>query len=119
MPEQTVTEIQSTDPVLLIAIKKRSLTEDATRQLVDDVLTAAGQTPRVPIVLDMSQVKFAPSVALGSLVNLAKSFKLDQRRIALIHLDQRVIETIRVTQLHQVLETHNTLEQVLDALDDS
>jgi anti-anti-sigma factor len=117
MPDEPVTEIQAHDQVLLVAVQKRSLDEAATRQLVDDVLTAAGQTPRVPIVLDLSRVRFAPSVALGSLVQLAKSFKLDRRRIALIGVDRRIYQTIRVTQLHEVLEIRDSLEQVIDASD--
>lgn len=113
MPDDSVTEIQPHDQVLLIAVHKRSLDEASTRRLVDDVLTAAGRTPRVPIVLDLSHVRFAPSVALGSLVQLAKSFKLDRRRIALIGVDQRILQTIRVTQLHEVLEVRDSLEQVI------
>ena len=34
------------------------------------------------------------------------------RRIAIINLDRRVRETIHVTQLHKVLEIHETLDQV-------
>ena len=113
MSDELVTEIQAHDQVLLVAVHKRSLDEASTRQLVDDVLTAAGRTPRVPIVLDLSRVRFAPSVALGSLAQLGKSFRLDRRRIALIGVDRRIVETIRVTQLHQVLEIHDTLEQVI------
>ncbi len=67
----------------------------------------------MPIVLDMSRVKFAPSVALGSLVHLSKSFRLEGRRVALIGVDQRVRGTIQVTQLHKVLEIHDTIAQLL------
>lgn len=117
MSDESVTEIQAHDHVLLIAVHRRSLDEASTRQLVDDVLTAAARTPRLPIVLDLSRVRFAPSAALGSLVHLAKSFKLDRRRIALIAVDPRIVETIRVTQLHQVLEIRDTLEQVIATSD--
>lgn len=113
MSDELVTEIQAHDQVLLIAVLKRSLDEASTRQLVDDVLTAAGRRPRVPIVLDLSRVRFAPSVALGSLVQLAKSFELDRRRIALIGVDRRILKTIRVTQLHELLEIRDTLVQVI------
>ena len=47
-----------------------------TQALVDELLTAAAVTPSVPIVLDLSTVKFAPSVALGALVQLTKSLAL-------------------------------------------
>lgn len=116
MSDELVTEVQAHDQVLLIAVHKRYLDADSTQQLVDDVLTAAGRTLRVPIVLDLSRVRFAPSLALGSLAQLGKSFKFDRRRIALIGLDRRIFEAIRVTQLHQILEIHDTLEQVIATL---
>ncbi len=115
MSDRAVTEIQPHDQALLIVVCKRSLNDAATRQLVDDVHTAAGQRPGLPIVLDLGRVKFAPSVALGSLVQLTKSFKLDGRRVALIGVDRRVLDSMRVTRLDQLLEIHDTLEQVITA----
>lgn len=108
-----VAVIEPHDEALLIAVQKRFLDEVSTRRLTDEVLTAAAQRTGVPVVLDMSRVRFAPSVALGLLVQLSKSFKLDGRRIALIGIDRHVRDTIRVTMLHAVLEIHDTLEQVL------
>lgn len=116
MTDEAVTQVQPHDDVLLIAILKRTLDRDSTQTLVDDVESAAAERPRVPIVLDMSSVKFAPSVALGALVHLSKSFKLENRRIALFGLDHRVKDAIRVTMLHEVIEVHATLEQACRAL---
>ena len=78
-------------------------------------MTAAVDVPSKPIVLDMSAVKFAPSVALGALVKLAKSFGLDGRRLAIIGVDSRIRRTIRITRLHEVLEIHDSLERVLES----
>ncbi len=114
MADGTVTEIQPHERALLILVKKAALDEAATRELADDVLTAAAQRPGVPIVLDLSRVRFAPSVALGVLVQLSRSFKLDGRRIALIGVEERVLGAIRITQLHRALEIGDTLEQVVD-----
>ena len=112
MSDEAVTEIQPHEKVLLIVVRKRSLTDEATRELVDDVLTAATERRGVPIVLDLSQVRFAPSVALGSLVQLSKSLTIDGRRLALVGVHQRLMGAIRVTQLHTVLDIHDTVEQV-------
>lgn len=112
MADGPVTEIVPHERLLHIRILKRALDDESTRTLVDDVLVAAGQVGRLPIVLDMALVKFAPSVALGSLVQLSKSFSFEKRRIAIINLDRRVRETIHVTQLHKVLEIHDNLDQV-------
>ena len=113
MSAQPVTEVQPHDDVVLLVVRKRILDEATTLKLVDEVQVAAAATPGLPIVLDLSRVKFAPSVALGSLVQLSKSFKLDSRRIAVIGVDPRVRESIRVTRLDSVLEIHASLERVI------
>ena len=111
-----VANIQPHEQVLLIAVQKRSLDEESARQLADKVLTAAATRPCVPIVLDMSQVRFAPSAALGSLVRLSRSFKLDGRRLVLIGVDTRVLGAIKVTRLDAVLEIYGTLERALGVM---
>lgn len=110
-----VTEIVPHDALLVIAIRKSKLDETATEQMVDDVYEASAARPSVPIVLDLAKVRFAPSVALGALAKLSRSFQLDGRRIALIHIDRRVRGAIKVTGLHNVLELHDRVEDVLAA----
>ena len=51
MPDGSVTRIEPHNEVLIVVVEKRSLDERSTRELVEEVLTAAAQTPRVPIVL--------------------------------------------------------------------
>ncbi len=113
MSDNSVTRIKPHDGVLLIEVCKRSLDDSSTRTLVDDVQTAAGQQPGLPIVLDLGRVKFAPSVALGSLVQLTKSFQFDGRRVALVRVGQRLLDAIHVTRLNQLLEIHDTVDEVL------
>lgn len=113
MSDQAVFEIQPHDRALLIAVQKSVLDDVSSELLFDGVLTAAAETPHLPIVIDLSRVRFAPSVALGSLVRLSSSFKIDGRRIAVIGMNSRLREAVRVTQLHKVLEIRDTLEQVI------
>ena len=108
-----VTEIRDHEQALVIVVQKRALDDATTRKLTDEVLTAAGQTPGLPVVLDLSRVKFAPSVALGALVQMSKSFKLDGRRLALIGVDPNVMGSIRVTNLHTLLEIHSSIDQAI------
>lgn len=113
MPEAAVTTVEPHEQVLLVRIHKRSLDEASANQLLDDVLAAAAARPRVPIVLDMAAVKFAPSVAIGALIQLRRSLQFEQRRLVLVALDRRVYETLVVTNLHSVLEIQDNLDQVV------
>jgi len=108
----SATEIRPHDQFLLIAVLKSSLDEMATEQMVDDVYRASAERASVPIVLDLARVRFAPSVALGALAKLSRSFQLDGRRIALVNIDRRVRGAIKVTGLHNVLEIHETVDDI-------
>ncbi len=112
MSSEDVTQVQPHDRVLLITVLKSSLDENSTNQLVDDVQTAAVQTPRVPIVLDFARVRFAPSVALGALMKLGRSFQFDSRRLALVQVDRRVRGCMTIVHLDNLLEIHDTVDQV-------
>ncbi|MBK8270014.1 MAG: anti-sigma factor antagonist [Planctomycetes bacterium] len=116
MSEAAVTQVMPHDQVLLIAVTRRTLDDVSTAELVESVSTLAAEKHMVPIVLDISRVKFAPSVALGSLVHLSKSFRMVGRRVAIIGVDPRVRGAIQVTQLNKVLEIHETVAQVLSTL---
>jgi anti-anti-sigma factor len=111
MPQEPLIEVRPHDQVLLIEIKRRTLDDSSARELADEVLTEAAAKPRVPVVLDMTHLGFAPSAAIGSLVRLSRSFKLDGRRLALVGLHPRVLGAIKVTRLDAVLEIHGTLDQ--------
>jgi anti-anti-sigma factor len=113
MSEESVTEVRPHEKVLLIEVAKRSLDETSARQLADNVLTAAAARPNVPVVLDLTQLGFAPSAAIGSLIRLSRSFKLDGRKLTLIGIQPRVLGAIKVTRLDAILDIHDTLEQVL------
>lgn len=115
MADANVISVVDHEQVNLLVINRRTLDDEATRQLTDEVLTAAAHRPQLPLVLDMSQVKFAPSVALGALVQVSKSLRLDQRRIALVGIHHRIMDTIRVTRLHEILEIHASLDRFLQS----
>lgn len=115
MPSEPTAHVQPHDDVLLIVVNRRSLNETSAGELTDIVQTEAAARLGVPIVLDLTQLKFAPSVALGTLVKLCKSFEFDGRRLALIGVDRRVRETMRTTNLDRVLEIHDRVEQVVSA----
>lgn len=113
MADGRIIEVLEHEAVNLLRVNRRTLDDAATRQLTDEVLTEAARKPQLPLVLDMSQVKFAPSVALGALVQVSKSLRLERRRIALVGIHHRILDTIRVTRLHEILEIHSTLDKFL------
>ncbi len=109
------TEILPHEHVLLVAIRSSRLDEATMRKLAVDVLAAASKRPGVPIVLDVSRVRFAPSSSLGLLVQLARGLKFEGRRLVLINVEPRLLATIQVTCLDSVVEIHDNVDQVVSS----
>lgn len=108
-----VTEIKIESDALIAAVRTGTLNESVVNDFQHSLLMAASATPRVPIIVDLSDVEFAPSVALGALVKLTKTLKLEGRRLLLVGIRPRLRGVITVTQLHKLLEIR---ESVADAL---
>jgi anti-sigma B factor antagonist len=113
----TVVTTQTLDKAFVVTVSKRALDALTVTALRDDVNTSlAGVTAGLPVVIDLSKVEFAPSVALGTLVNLAQDLKWSGRRMLLCGLTRQVRGTIAVTRLDKVFEVHLTLADALAAL---
>jgi anti-anti-sigma factor len=115
MTEFSNISVEPHDDVLHLKIQPNALDEATTREIVDEVYTAAGERPSVLIVLDFGNVRFAPSAAIGAILMLSKSFKLDGRRLAIIGPKRHVRDVIRVTGVDRIIPVHDTLAQVLQS----
>jgi anti-anti-sigma factor len=114
---QSVITIQSHEKALVVTVTKRALDAVTVATLRDDVNTALTSAPAgQAVVLDLCKVDFAPSVALGTLVNLAQDLKWSGRRMILCGLTRQVRGTISVTRLDKVFEVRPTLADVLTEL---
>lgn len=111
MAEQPVLSVTNKGVYSLAVIEARSLDDEKTDDLIAEILTIAGSTGGRPIILDFSKVDFAPSVTLGALVKVTKSFKLDGRRLILAAVQSRVRNTIAVTRLDKMLEICNSVSE--------
>jgi len=114
MADSRVTQIEAHEHYVLVTICVGSMNESATNTMVDDVQTAAVRYPAVPIVLDLSRVRFAPSSAVGAILALSKGFKLDRRRLAIVGARRHVLDVIRVTGVDRVLEVRDRVDQLSD-----
>lgn len=78
-----------------------------TAQLIDVVepLTAAGRT----VILDLSEMEFCDSSALGALVRLHRTAVAAGGSIALARLRPQVAAIITVTSLHRLFPIHDDI----------
>ena len=113
MSDEPVTIVQPHAEVLHMVVRCARLDEDLTRQLRREVAAAAEQARHLPVVLDLTNVDFIPSHALGVLVKFLAEFKNHGQRFLLVGLQRSVRSTLAVTRLDRLFEIFDTLDEAV------
>lgn len=101
---------------VVLAVSGSKLMDDRScRELAELVLPAAASRQQ-PVVLDLSQVRFLPSIAIGALTNLMRDLKAHNQRMVMIHVQPNVRQVFAVTKMDRVFELAETLEDALTRL---
>jgi anti-anti-sigma factor len=98
------------EKMILAALQCDHLDEDHVRDMRSKVTAAAEQAPSLPVVLDMSQVAFVPSLSLGALVSLLGMCKKNNQRLILVGLQTAVRQVLTMCRLDRLFETYDTLD---------
>jgi anti-sigma B factor antagonist len=106
------TTIVPHDEVVLAVAGNKLMDDRSCRELAEVVLPAA-TARRQPVVLDLSQVRFLPSIAIGALTNLLKDLKAQDQRLVMIHVQPNVRQVFAITKMDRVFELAETLEAAL------
>ena len=104
MAKPKIISIETKDGVIVAAVKCASMDEESTKQMQTEVGEAAGKARELPLVLDLSQVEFFPSLSLGALVNLLRECKQHNQRFVLAGIQQPVRECLAITRLDKLFE---------------
>ncbi len=97
-------------------IHAATLVDAAVGQMQEEVAAAAAQHSSLPVILDMSNVRFVPSTGLGALVGLMRSLKKEGRRFILVGLQPELRSVLAVTHLDKLLEIHANFDAALSRL---
>lgn len=115
MTEKPLIDVDVRETALIATIRRAALDERSSARVESEVSGAASEYPGLPVILDLSRVNFAPSVALSALVRLRNGFKFEGRRLLLAAPARPVRDTIAVTRLDRIIETFGTLDEALRA----
>ena len=61
------------------------------------------------IVIDLTNVSYMDSSGLGTIVGIYLSARRQQKELKLIHLNQRLKELFRITNLAKIFEGHEDM----------
>ena len=110
MSELKEIELSKLETFLLARPLCAELDEQHTSDMQKKVQEAAEQAPGLPVVLDMSEVHFLPSLSIGALVSLMRNLKQRQRRFMLVGLQPEVRQTLATCRLDKIFEIYDTVE---------
>ena len=113
MSDYEVIEVKPHEQVVLVLVQAARLNSTTAAKLEDEVSHAISEAPGLPLVLDLSNVKFAPSVALGALVNLFKFMKMQNRKAFLVGVNRQIRGTLGVTRLDALIQIRSNVADAL------
>jgi anti-sigma B factor antagonist len=107
-----LTTQERSDVVIAKFEVSRSDLEDTARLRAELEKLHTGAETR-PLLLDLSAVAFVSSVTIGTLVELANRCRRDKRRLALIGVQAKVNEVLRLCTLDSVFAIHPDADAAL------
>ena len=99
------------DGILLTKVECAHMEDQHAQALVLQLVAAADQTPSLPIVLDLSHVTIMPSMSIGVLVTLWKTFQERRQRFILADVQPQVRQTLTLCRLDKLLELCDSVEE--------
>ena len=106
MSEMPAVSIEEHPDVVCAVVHHSTLDNVACDQLQREVLSAAARQPERPMLLDLAEVKFIPSLGLGTLVMLNRKLKDKGQRFVLVGVQSDVRTVLALTRLDKLFEMH-------------
>jgi anti-sigma B factor antagonist len=116
MPDEQAVAIQPNEQVIWAVIQPSRLDERTAEQMQSDVLAAATKRPKIPVVLDLANIEFLPSLALGALVSMNRNLKSEGHRFMLVGIQPMVRGVFSLTRMDKLFEIHPSVDEALEHL---
>ncbi len=112
MSEQSILQIQENENAVVATIQCSEFDHDATVRFRAEIDGVVAPTSTLPVVLDVSNVTFMPSMTLGALIELANRCKSQQRRLVLVGVTPTVQDVFNLCKLSSFFEIRECAEDV-------
>ncbi len=116
MTEQANLTITQQDGVTVATVNLSELTPGVTDALLSDLKEPLRLGRPLKVVMDLSQVRFIDSVALGGLVLLLRRIKQSDGRFGLVGVSGHCLRLLEVTGLRKVFDLYEDLATAMGAL---
>jgi anti-anti-sigma factor len=82
-------------------------------RVIDNAILSA---PALPFILDVANVGFMGSMAMGRLIILSQKFRARSQRLIIVSVQSNVRGTFQVAHMHRVIEILPDLPSALQTL---
>lgn len=113
MSETAATMTEKHPHLIVVRIRADRLDETNITEVRSDVSSAGTDSPDIPVVLDMANVAFMPSLSLAGLIQLSQIFKARSQRLILAGLQAPVRHILAITRLDRLFEIHDDVSTLL------
>ena len=113
MSEQSILQIQENENAVVATIQCSEFDHDTTVRLRAEIDGVVASTSTLPVVLDLSNVTFMPSMTLGALIELANRCKSQQRRLVLVGVTPTIQDVFKLCKLSDFFEIHDRVEDAV------
>ncbi len=113
MSEQSILQIQENENAVLATIQCSEFDHDTTVRFRAEIDGVVAPTSTLPVVLDLSNVTFMPSMTLGALIELANRCKSQQRRLVLVGVTPTIQDVFKLCKLSSFFEIRDCVEDVV------
>lgn len=102
--------VEETDQAVVVHVQAKVLDETSIQQMLLAIDSAAAQSPQKPVIMDLAQVEFLPSLCLGALVQMSNKCKGRTQKLKLAAVRPSLRKVFIITRLDRVFEICDSVE---------
>lgn len=110
---QTILKVEPRDKAVVARVCMSELDHDSTLLFKSELKTVIAAHPELPIIVDMQQVEFVPSLALGALVEIHLNLKKNGRRLAITSLRPAIEDIMKLSGLNNLLQIYQQTDAAI------
>jgi len=116
MAETPSIRVEKNAAATVVHVLVTDLDENHIVLLCRELADVVKDEPSLPCILDMSAVKFIPSLTLGALVRLVNEFRSRRQRLIFVNLQATVRKVIAITRMDRVMEILDDIPTALQSV---
>jgi len=114
MRHETVLRIQGDSRATIATILCEEFDFQLTNQFRTEVGTATGGDATTPLILDLTNVGYMPSLTLGALVEIRNRFAREKRAFTLVGMQPAIVKLMQASGMLSLFDIRNNIADAMN-----